>query len=157
MFIANPFKASPEWPWAPRVPFLPSGGAAPPPRTRSFWARPGAGSTGIGLTNGKAVGIEVAHDKINTPPLRNQLDLRCGSRSAEVAHDRASEPVPADRKPVTSPLVRGISWAGPNTFPLWCPARAYDRALELREHPEHLAKRLAGRSYRALKINYIAF
>jgi hypothetical protein len=55
-------------------------GAAPPPRTRSFWARPGAGSTGIGLTKGKAVGIEVAHDKIDIPPapLRNQLDLRCG-------------------------------------------------------------------------------
>jgi hypothetical protein len=52
---------------------------------------------------------------------------------------------PPTRKPVTSPLARGISSAGPNAFPLLVPARAYDRALELREHPEHLAERFARR------------
>jgi hypothetical protein len=42
-------------------------------------------------------------------------------------------------------------------FRSWCLARAYDRALELREHPEHLAERFARRRHRALKIMILRF
>jgi hypothetical protein len=130
------------------------GGAAPPPRTRSFWARPGAGAKRLDSSPlGPLTTKSTSRPRTLEEPAR--FAVRWHFRPGSLMTGLRSRSPPTESP---SPVLSLGGYLRPARTPLrsWCPARAYDRALELREHPSIWRSALPGASSCA-KDNYIAF